>query len=227
MDNLHLLLVEDDPKAATLLVERFAADGVHIVHAPDGKAGLAAALAGDFHVLIVDRMMPALDGLSMVKQLRAEGDKTPVLFLSALGEVEDRVDGFDAGADDYLVKPYAYAELHARVSALARRSLDVPETVLQIADLTLDALARTAQRGTVTLDLNPREFSLLEFLLRHQGEVVTRAMLLEHVWHYKADMQTNVVDVHISRLRAKLDKDFATPLLHTLRGQGFVLKVAA
>lgn len=224
MMDLRLLLVEDDAKAAALLVERFTADGATITHAEDGQAGLAIAQAEKFDVLIVDRMMPKLDGLSMVEQLRATGDTTPVLFLSGLGEVEDRIEGFQAGGDDYLVKPYAYAELQARVTALARRQSEPPQTVMQLADLTLDMMARTATRGDTQLDLNPREFTLLAYLLRHQGELVTRAMLLEHVWNYKADMQTNVVDVHISRLRGKLDKGFATPLLHTQRGQGFMLK---
>lgn len=224
MMDLRLLLVEDDAKAAALLVERFVADGVSITHAEDGQAGLAIAQAEKFDVLIVDRMMPKLDGLAMVEQLRAAGDITPVLFLSGLGEVEDRLEGFEAGGDDYLVKPYAYAELQARVTALARRQSDVPQTMMQLADLTLDMMERTAKRGDTQLDLNPREFTLLAYLLRHQGELVTRAMLLEHVWNYKADMQTNVVDVHISRLRGKLDKGFATALLHTQRGQGFMLK---
>lgn len=230
MSDLCLLLVEDDAKAAALLVERFAHDGIAVTHAADGAAGLACASTGDFDVLIVDRMMPKLDGLSMVAKLRADGNTTPVLFLSALGEVEDRVDGLEAGGDDYLVKPYAYEELHARVTALARRKAGAPQgvqTVLQLADLTVDKVARTAARGGQTLELNPREFSLLAYLLDHQGQVVTRAMLLEHVWNYKADMQTNVVDVHVSRLRAKLDKGFEVALLHTVRGQGFVLRAEA
>lgn len=227
MSDLRLLLVEDDTKAAGLLVERFAEDGISVTHAADGEAGMACVAQADFDVLIVDRMMPKLDGLSMVRQLRAAGDTTPVLFLSALGEVEDRVDGLKAGADDYLVKPYAYAELQARVTALARRKTEAPETVLHLADLTLDMVARTAARDGHMLDLNPREFSLLAFLMTHQGQTVTRPMLLEHVWNYKADMQTNVVDVHVSRLRSKLDKAFAVALLHTVRGEGFVLKVDA
>ncbi len=221
---LRLLLVEDDVKSAALLVDRFRADGVDITHAANGSLGLEAAQAAMFDVLIVDRMMPQMDGLDMVARLRAGGDQTPVLFLSAMGEVEDRVDGFGAGGDDYLVKPYAFAELQARVTALARRSSHAPETVLQLADLTLDVVARTAVRDGKRLELNPREFSLLEYLLRRKGQVATRAMLLENVWHYRADMQTNVVDVHISRLRAKLDKGFDKPLVHTLRGQGFSLK---
>lgn len=224
MTDIRLLLVEDDREAAALLCDSLRRDGVLVTHAENGVAGLQAVEENTFDVLVVDRMMPEMDGVSMVKALRAKSDRTPVLFLSALGEVDDRVDGFDAGADDYLVKPYAYAELLARVTALARRSGDAPETELQLADLTVDALARKARRGDVELDVNPREFALLEFLLRRQGQVVTRAMLLEHVWNYNVDVQTNVVDVHVSRLRSKLDKDFEIPLLHTVRGQGFVLK---
>ena len=224
MTDIRLLLVEDDREAAALLCDSLRRDGVLVTHAENGVAGLRAVEENTFDVLVVDRMMPEMDGVSMVKALRAKSDRTPVLFLSALGEVDDRVDGFDAGADDYLVKPYAYAELLARVTALARRNADAPETELQLADLTVDALARTARRGDVELDVNPREFALLEFLLRRQGQVVTRAMLLEHVWNYNVDVQTNVVDVHVSRLRSKLDKDFEIPLLHTVRGQGFVLK---
>ncbi|MBT5518341.1 MAG: response regulator transcription factor [Rhodobiaceae bacterium] len=223
---VSLLLVEDDLKAATLLVERFRSQGLEVAHAANGELGLAAAQATPFDVLVVDRMMPKLNGVDMVTQLRAGGIQTPVLFLSGLGEVEDRVEGFTAGGDNYLVKPYAFAELQARVMALAKRQAWPPETILQLGDLTLDVVARRATRGGAELALNPREFTLLEYLLRQKNQTVTRTMLLENVWNYRADMQTNVVDVHISRLRAKLDKGFDTPLLHTLRGQGFVLKEA-
>ena len=222
---LRLLLVEDDREAAGLLVERFCAAGVDIVHAADGAAGLAAAQAGGFDVLVVDRMMPQLDGLAMVKQLRDGGDTTPVLFLSALGEVDDRVDGFAAGADDYLVKPYAFAELEARVTALARRASS--DTRLQLGGLVLDVAARSAMRDGRALDLNPREFDLLAFFMRRSGRLVTRSMLLEEVWNMHAAVETNVVDVHISRLRGKLDKGFDTPLLHTKRGEGFILQETA
>ena len=221
---LRLLLIEDDSKAAALLCNRFRADGVAIEHAADGAAGLDAARQGTFDVLVVDRMMPHLSGTELVETLRGEGDTTPVLFLSALGEVDDRVAGFAAGGDDYLTKPYAFAELQARVTALARRSEAGQVTQMQIADLQLDLLVREARRGDIKLDLNKREFDLLAYLMSHQGQIVTRDMLLQNVWNYGLDTQTNVVDVHISRLRGKLDKGFEPALLHTKRGQGFVLQ---
>jgi len=221
---LRLLLIEDDSKAAALLCNRFRADGVAIEHAADGAAGLDTARQGTFDVLVVDRMMPHLSGTELVETLRGEGDTTPVLFLSALGEVDDRVAGFAAGGDDYLTKPYAFAELQARVTALARRSEAGQVTQMQLADLQLDLLAREARRGDIKLDLNKREFDLLAYLMSHQGQIVTRDMLLQNVWNYGLDTQTNVVDVHISRLRGKLDKGFEPALLHTKRGQGFVLQ---
>lgn len=224
--SLRLLLIEDDAKAAALLCDRFRADGMVIEHAANGADGLALAQKGGFDVLVVDRMLPELSGTQLVENLRQAGDTTPVLFLSALGEVDDRVAGFEAGGDDYLTKPYAFAELQARVTALARRG-EAAQTQLQLADLQLDLLAREARRGDTLLDLNNREFDLLAYLASHQGQVVTRHMLLQNVWNYGLDTQTNVVDVHISRLRAKLDKDFTPPLLHTKRGQGFVLQVEA
>jgi len=224
--NLRLLLIEDDAKAAALLCARFRAEGAAIEHAANGADGLAMAQKGGFDVLVVDRMLPELSGTQIVEQLRQAGDATPVLFLSALGEVDDRVAGFAAGGDDYLTKPYAFAELQARVVALARRG-ETAQTQLQLADLQLDLLAREARRGDRRLDLNNREFDLLAYLMGHQGQVVTRQMLLQNVWNYGLDTQTNVVDVHISRLRAKLDKDFSPPLLHTKRGRGFILQVEA
>ena len=224
--SLRLLLIEDDAKAAALLCDRFRAEGMVIEHAANGADGLALAQKGGFDVLVVDRMLPELSGTQLVENLRQAGDTTPVLFLSALGEVDDRVAGFEAGGDDYLTKPYAFAELQARVTALARRG-EAAQTQLQLADLQLDLLAREARRGDTLLDLNNREFDLLAYLASHQGQVVTRHMLLQNVWNYGLDTQTNVVDVHISRLRAKLDKDFSPPLLHTKRGQGFVLQVEA
>tara|TARA_B100000963_G_scaffold264307_1_gene232407 strand:+ start:511 stop:1194 length:684 start_codon:yes stop_codon:yes gene_type:complete len=224
--SLRLLLIEDDAKAAALLCDRFRAEGLEIEHAANGADGLEMAQKGDFDVLVVDRMLPELSGTQVVENLRQAGDATPVLFLSALGEVEDRVAGFEAGGDDYLTKPYAFAELQARVTALARRG-EAAQTQLQLADLQLDLLAREARRGDTLLDLNNREFDLLAYLVSHQGQVVTRHMLLQNVWNYGLDTQTNVVDVHISRLRAKLDKDFTPPLLHTKRGQGFILQVEA
>ena len=224
--SLRLLLIEDDVKAAALLCDRFRAEGVAIEHAANGADGLAMAQKGCFDVLVVDRMLPELSGTQVVENLRQAGDVTPVLFLSAMGEVDDRVAGFEAGGDDYLTKPYAFAELQARVTALARRG-EAAQTQLQLADLRLDLLAREARRGDTLLDLNNREFDLLAYLASHQGQVVTRHMLLQNVWNYGLDTQTNVVDVHISRLRAKLDKDFSPPLLHTKRGQGFILQVEA
>lgn len=222
--NLRLLLIEDDKAAADILGRRFADAGAEMHHAGDGEAGLAAARKGSFDALIVDRMLPKMTGIELVERLREDGDTTPVLFLSALGEVDDRVAGFEAGGDDYLTKPYAFAELQARVSALVRRTETAVATHLQLADLQLDLVAREARRGAVVLDLNNREFDLLAYLLSHQGQIVTRDMLLQNVWNYGLDTQTNVVDVHISRLRGKLDKGFTPPLLHTKRGRGFVLE---
>lgn len=220
--DLRLLLVEDDTAAAALLRARFEAENIQVTYAENGALGLEAALAAPHDVLVVDRMMPEMTGTQMVQQLREAGQQTPVLFLSALGEVDDRVAGFEAGGDDYLTKPYAFAELLARVTALAKRAAP-PVTQVQLADLSLDLMTRQARRGSQPIELNTREFTLLEYLLKHQGQVVTRAMLLQHVWNYNADIETNVVDVHISRLRAKIDRDFDTPLLHTRRGRGFIM----
>ncbi len=223
---MRLLLVEDDPAAAKLLIDRLHCDGDDVAYAEDGESGLEKALQDDFDVLIIDRMMPKLDGLNLVRQLRQKGIGTQVLFLTALDSVDDRVAGFEAGGDDYLVKPFAYAELRARLEALVRRQQPSQETSLSLADLTMDMIARRVTRGTQEIALQAREFSLLEYLLRHKGQVVTRSMLLENVWRYNFDTQTNVIDVHISRLRNKLDKGFDAPLLHTLRGRGFMLQSA-
>jgi two-component system OmpR family response regulator len=179
-----------------------------------------------FDILVVDRMLPGLDGLSLVKTLRAVGNKVPVLFLTSLGGVDDRVDGLDVGGDDYLVKPFAFSELLARLDALDRRAKaggDAPSTVLKAGDLEMDLLRREVRRNGELIDLQPREFQLLEFLLRHAGQVVTRTMLLEGVWDYHFDPQTNVIDVHVSRLRSKIDRGFDRPLLHTVRGVGYRL----
>jgi two-component system OmpR family response regulator len=193
--------------------------------APDGLAGLRAAEKGGFDVLVVDRMMPRMDGVTMVEELRREGDTTPVLFLSALGEIEDRVAGLKAGGDDYLVKPYALAELVARVEALARRrDTGSVQTQLRVGELEMDLIGRTVHRAGTEIDLQPREFQLLEFLMRHAGQSVTRTMLLEKVWEYHFDPQTNVIDVHISRLRSKIDKGFGRPMLQTVRGAGYRLE---
>jgi two-component system OmpR family response regulator len=178
--------------------------------------------------MIVDRMLPGVDGLAITRTLRASDNNTPVLILSALGQVDDRVKGLQAGGDDYLVKPFAFSELEARIEALARRSQGkaTAETTLTIANLEMDLLARTVNRGGTTIELQPRDFQLLEFLMRHAGQVVTRTMLLENVWDYHFDPQTNVIDVHISRLRAKIDKGFDFPLIHTIRGAGYKIDVS-
>jgi two-component system OmpR family response regulator len=222
---MRVLIVEDDTEASDAMAKGLAEAGHECEAAADGEAGLAAAASGKFDVLIVDRMMPRLDGVAMTERLRAGGDQTPVLFLSALGEIHDRVDGLRAGGDDYLVKPYAFAELIARVEALARRrETGSVQTVLKVGDLEMDLLGREVRRAGHDIDLQPREFQLLEFLMRHAGQSVTRTMLLEKVWEYHFDPQTNVIDVHISRLRAKIDKGFDRAMLQTVRGAGYRLE---
>lgn len=221
---MRILVVEDDTVAANFMIKGLREAGHVVDHAGDGEAGLDMAKAADFDVLVVDRMLPRLDGLALIERIRADGDRTPVLVLSALSEVDDKVDGLRAGGDDYLTKPYAFAELTARVDALARRKdPEAAKTKLQVGDLEMDLLARSVVRAGTTLHLQPREFRLLEFLMKHAGQVVTRTMLLEKVWDYHFDPQTNVIDVHISRLRAKIDRDFDTPMLHTVRGAGYRL----
>jgi two-component system, OmpR family, response regulator len=222
---MRVLIVEDDLEASDAMAKGLAEAGHQCAAAADGEAGLAAAGGEAFDVLIVDRMMPRLDGVSMVERLRAGGDQTPVLFLSALGEIHDRVSGLKAGGDDYLVKPYAFAELIARVEALARRrETGSVQTVLKVGDLEMDLLGREVRRAGREIDLQPREFQLLEFLMRNAGQSVTRTMLLEKVWEYHFDPQTNVIDVHISRLRAKIDKGFERAMLQTVRGAGYRLE---
>ena len=223
-EQVHVLLVEDDAAAAELIMETLSGAGYQVSCAQDGVTGFDMAQAGSYDILIVDRMLPERDGLTMVQQLRAAGQNVPVLFLSALGEVEDRVAGLQAGGDDYLVKPYAITELTARLEALARRQAGKNETSLTLADLSVDLVARTVTRAGAPIDMQPREFVLLEYLLRNRGQVVTRRMLLENVWNYQFDPQTNVIDVHISRLRAKIDRDFTPPLLHTIRGAGYMMR---
>ena len=196
--------------------------------AGDGETGYTLAEQGTYDALVVDRMLPRRDGLSVVAALRAQGNDTPALILSALGQVDDRVTGLRAGGDDYLTKPYAFSELLARIEVLQRRSSPKEaETVYRVGDLELDRLSHTAKRAGQVIILQPREFRLLEYLMRHSGQVVTRTMLLEHVWDYHFDPQTNVIDVHVSRLRGKIEKGFETPLLHTVRGAGYMLKAAA
>jgi two-component system OmpR family response regulator len=221
---MRILIVEDDIEAGAAMVRGLGEGGHEVTHAADGKLGLAAAQDGVFDVLVVDRMMPHVDGLTMVETLRRQGDQTPVLFLSALGEIEDRVIGLKAGGDDYLVKPYAFAELIARVEALARRrETGSVQTLLRVGDLEMDLIGRTVRREGKDIDLQPREFQLLEYLMRNAGQSVTRTMLLEKVWEYHFDPQTNVIDVHVSRLRSKIDKGFEHPMLQTVRGAGYRL----
>jgi two-component system OmpR family response regulator len=224
---MRILVIEDDLEAAAYVVKGLRESGHIVDHAADGDEGLNLALSGSFDVLIVDRMLPKRDGLSVVSTLRMESIRTPALFLSALGEVDDRIMGLKAGGDDYLTKPYAFAELLARIEVLVRRSNpDQVRTRLLVGDLEIDLLARKVSRAGQDIDLQPREFRLLEYLMKHAGQVVTRTMLLENVWEYHFDPQTNVIDVHISRLRAKIDKNFKQPLLHTIRGAGYSLRAA-
>jgi two-component system, OmpR family, response regulator len=221
---MRILIVEDDLEAAEVMARGLTEAGHDCVQAADGEEGLTAARGAEFDVMVVDRMMPKMNGVQLVESLRREGDRTPVLFLSALGEVGDRVDGLQAGADDYLVKPYAFPELIARIEALARRrDTGSVHTLLKVGELEMDLIARTVHRQGKEIDLQPREFQLLEFMMRHAGQSVTRTMLLEKVWHYHFDPQTNVIDVHISRLRSKIDKGFDRPMLQTVRGAGYRL----
>ncbi len=221
---MRLLIIEDDRDAADYLVKAFREVGHVAEQAGDGEEGFALASDGAYDVLIVDRMLPKRDGLSVIGELRDKGVTTPALILSALGQVDDRVKGLRAGGDDYLVKPYSFAELLARLEVLARRRGGREETVYRVADLELDRLSHRVTRGKDEILLQPREFRLLEYLMKHAGQVVTRTMLLENVWDYHFDPQTNVIDVHISRLRSKVDKGFTQPLLHTIRGAGYMIR---
>jgi two-component system OmpR family response regulator len=222
---MRILIVEDDIQTANYLIKGLTEEGHNVSHESEGNTGLFMALENDYDVIIMDRMLPKLDGLSIIKTIRASGKQTPIIVLSALGEVNDRVLGLKAGGDDYLVKPFAFAELLARLEVLVRRSdVKAVETMLKVADLELDQLSHGVKRAGKKIDLQPREFRLLEYLMRHQGQVVTRTMLLEAVWDFHFDPQTNVIDVHISKLRGKIDKDFDSPLLQTIRGTGYCLK---
>jgi two-component system OmpR family response regulator len=222
---MKLLVIEDDREAAAYIAKGLTESGYIIDHASEGRGGLFMATSGVYDALIVDRMLPGMDGLALVAALRSAEIRTPVLILSALGAVDDRVKGLRAGGDDYLVKPFAFAELLARIEALLRRGGGGATTTrLKLADLEMDLLGRTVTREGREIELLPREFRLLEFLMRHAGQVVTRTMLLEKVWDYHFDPQTNVIDVHVSRLRQKIDKGFAKPLLHTVRGAGYCLR---
>jgi two-component system OmpR family response regulator len=221
---MRLLIIEDDRDAADYLVKAFREVGHVADLATDGEEGLAQAMDVQYDVLIVDRMLPKLDGLAVIGTLRSKGIETPALILSALGQVDDRVKGLRAGGDDYLPKPYSFSELLARTEVLARRRGSREETVYRVSDLELDRLSHQVTRGGEEIVLQPREFRLLEYLMKHAGQVVTRTLLLENVWDYHFDPQTNVIDVHISRLRSKIDKGFSQPLLHTVRGAGYVIR---
>lgn len=221
---MRILVIEDDHDTAEYLVKGLKETGHQVDQANDGQSGLLIASTEDYDALIVDRMLPKLDGLGIIKTLRSANNLTPVIILSALGEVDDRVEGLKAGGDDYLVKPFAFSELQARLEALLRRAdADQPVNSLQVGDMELDLLTRKVIRGGQIINLQPREFRLLEYLMRNSEQVVTRTMLLENVWDYHFDPQTNVIDVHISRLRGKIDKPFDKELLLTVRGAGYRL----
>ncbi|MGU3541076.1 winged helix-turn-helix domain-containing protein [Methylobacterium sp. A54F] len=225
---MRLLIIEDDREAVAYLVKAFREAGHVADSAGDGLDGYALAREGDYDVLIVDRMLPKLDGLSLIRSLREQAVATPVLILSALGQVDDRVKGLRAGGDDYLPKPYAFSELLARAEVLARRRAApgaAEATTYRVGALELDRLSHRVTREGREIVLQPREFRLLEYLMRHAGQVVTRTMLLEHVWDYHFDPQTNVIDVHVSRLRSKVDRGFEHPIIHTIRGAGYMVRV--
>jgi two-component system, OmpR family, response regulator len=222
---VHVLLIEDDAEAARLLVKGLRESGYTVEHAADGRAGLAHATSAPFDIVITDRMLPHLDGLAVIEAMRARGIATPVLVLSALGAVDDRIKGLKAGGDDYLTKPFAFAELLARIEALLRRHPAAPHaTRLKVEDLEFDLLTRRVTRAGRELDLTARELKLLEYLMRRAGQVVTRTMLLEGVWDLHFDPQSNLIDVHISRLRQAIDRGTDQPLIHTVRGSGYVLR---
>ncbi len=221
----RILVIEDDPETARQLVDFLGTRGYHVDLALNGNDGLRLGLSSGYAVMTVDRMLPGVDGLAIIRQVRDAGIDTPALIISALGEIDDRVRGLRGGGDDYLVKPFAFAELLARVEALARRSATVvKETVLRVGDLELDLVSRTANRGGEEIDLLPREFQVLEYLVRNQGEVVPRAMLLQHVWNLNFDPTTNIIDVYVGRVRRKVDNQHAYPLIHTIRGVGFCVR---
>ena len=220
----RVLLIEDDPGTAHEILSELVDRGFAVEHAADGLEGQAKARSGEADVMIVDRLLPGLDGLSLVESLREEKLATPVLILSALGSVDDRVRGLRAGGDDYLVKPFAFPELLARLEALLRRPAESRDTALRIGPLLLDLIDRTASRDGRRVELLPREFKLLEYMMRREGQVVTRAMLLEDVWHYRFVPRTNLVDVHMGRLRRKVDAEGEPPMIHSARGSGFILR---
>ena len=224
-DPMRILIIEDDREAASYLIKAFRESGHVPDHAVDGESGFHMADTRDYDVLVVDRMLPQRDGLSVISALREKGNTTPALILSALGQVDDRVTGLRAGGDDYLPKPYAFSELLARIEILGRRRGGKEiETVYRVGDLELDRLSHEVRRAGKVVVLQPREFRLLEYLMKHAGQVVTRTMLLENVWDYHFDPQTNVIDVHISRLRSKIEREMGEPLLHTVRGSGYIMR---
>lgn len=227
-NEMRILVIEDDASVQEYIVRGLRESGFTVDQACDGKQGLLRASTEDYDALVVDRMLPGMDGLSIIRTLRGTDNHTPALILSALGEVDDRVKGLKAGGDDYLVKPFAFAELLARIEVLLRRK-DASSAVtrLRVADLEMDLLSHKVVRAGRALNLQPREFRLLEYLMKHAGQVVTRTMLLENVWDYHFDPQTNVIDVHVSRLRSKIDKGFDRPLLHTVRGAGYMVRDGA
>jgi DNA-binding response OmpR family regulator len=221
---MRILVVEDDLETANYICSSLAAAGHVALHAADGKEGYLHALDNDFDAMVIDRMLPKLDGLSLVKSIRIANVRAPIIILSAMGGLNDRVEGLEAGADDYLVKPFAFSELHARLSALMRRPpIQTEETVMKVADLELDLVRHSVSRARQLITLQPREYRLLVYLMRNAGKVLTRTMLLEAVWDFHFDPHTNVIETHISRLRNKIDKPFETSLLHTVRGSGYSL----
>ena len=221
---MRILVVEDDVETADYICSSLSAQGHVPLHAADGKEGYLQALDNDFDVMVIDRMLPKLDGLSLVKSIRIADVRAPIIILSAMGGLNDRVEGLEAGADDYLVKPFAFSELHARISALMRRPpMQTEDTVMKLADLELDLMRHSVERAGQPITLQPREYRLLVYLLRNTGKVLTRTMLLEAVWDFHFDPRTNVVETHISRLRNKIDKPFTSSLIHTVRGAGYSL----
>ena len=222
---MRLLLIEDDLKIVSFVSKGFKEAGFIVEHAGDGKTGLQMALLSSYDVAVVDIMLPGLDGLSIIDELRQRRNKLPVIILSAKRSLDERIEGLQAGGDDYLTKPFAFTELLARVQALIRRASAIPEpTGITVGDLSIDLLKRSVMRGAKKIDLQPREFALLEYLARNAGRVVSKTMIMERVWDYNFDPQTNIVESRICRLRDKIDKGFNTPLIHTVRGAGYVLK---
>ncbi len=225
---MRILIIEDDQDTAEHILRGLEECGNSVDHADNGIDGYAMASEESYNVIVVDRMLPGMEGLELIRKLRAAENYTPALILSALGDLDDRVKGLRAGGDDYLTKPFAFAELQARIEALGRRKdQDITVTELSVGDLRLNRLSREVRRGEQKINLQPREYRLLEYLMRNSGQVVTRTMLLENVWDYHFDPQTNIIDVHVSRLRGKIDRDFEHPLLHTVRGAGYMLRAHA